>query len=190
MELLVGDVTKLLKKWRAGDRGAESELFRLVMPDLQRMARYYLAREKPDQLLQASALVNEIYLKLVGARDEDWQNRQHFFALAARAMRRYLIDCARVRPKGEFVTFDEMAEMLPPASNRLEMGVAVDALLDELEHVHPELCSIVELKFFLGLTDEEGANALGIPLRSFQRRFSDARRWLFERLHNDYASRD
>src|SRR5260370_14205320 len=189
MELVSGDVTQLLKKWRAGDRSAESELFRLVMPDLQRMARYYLSREKPDQLLQASALVNEIYLKLVGAKVEDWPNRQHFFALAARAMRRYLSDCARVRPKGEFVPFDEMAEMLPPASDRLEMALAVDALLEELEQVHPELCSIVWLKFFLGLTDEDGAQALCTPLRSFQRRFSDARRWLFERMHDDHASR-
>jgi RNA polymerase sigma factor (TIGR02999 family) len=190
MALAGGDVTQLLKKWRAGDRDAEGELFRLVMPDLQRMARYYLSREKPDQLLQASALVNEIYLRLVGAKGQDWQNRQHFFALAARAMRRYLIDCARVRPKGEFIPFDEIGEMLPPASNQLEMALAVDALLEELENVHPELCSIVELKFFLGLTDEEGADALGTPLRSFQRRFSAARRWLFERLHNDHASRD
>ncbi len=189
MEPISGDITQLLQKWCAGDRNVESELFRLVMPHLQRMARHYLSREKPDQLLQASSLVNEVYLKLVGAKEQDWGNRQHFFALAARAMRRYLIDCARGRPKGEFIPFDEMAEILPPASNRLELGLAVDALLEELENVHPELCSVVELKFFLGLTDEEGAEALGTPLRSFQRRFSDARRWLFERMHDDHASR-
>jgi RNA polymerase sigma factor (TIGR02999 family) len=188
MEPTNGDITQLLQKWCAGDRRAESELFRLVMPHLRQMARHYLSREKPDQLLQASMLVNEVYLKLIGAREQDWQNRRHFFALAARAMRRYLIDVARGRPKGEFIPFDEGAEILPLASNRLELGLAVDGLLEELEKVNPELCSIVELKFFLGLTDEEGAEALGIPLRTFQRRFSDARRWLFERLHDDHAS--
>ena len=188
MEPRNGDITQLLQKWCAGDRRAESELFRLVVPHLRQLARHYLSREKPDQLLQASMLVNEVYLKLVGAKSQDWQNRQHFFALAARAMRRYLIDCARGRPKGEFIPFEEGAEIFLAASNRLELGLAIDGLLEELEKIHPEWCSTVELKFFLGLTDEEGAEAVGTPLRTFQRRFSDARRWLFERLHDDHAS--
>jgi len=105
-------------------------------------------------------------------------------------MRRYLIDYARARPKGEFVPFDELAETLPARSSRLELALAVDALLEELERVDPDLCSCVEMKFFLGLTDEEAADALGTALRSFQRRFSDARRWLFERLYDENAARN
>ena len=189
MEPQAGEVTELLKKWRAGDRDAESELFRLVMPDLRRLARYYISRERADQILQPSALVNEAYLKLVAAKEQDWQNRHHFFAVAARAMRRYLIDQARARPKAELVPFDDLAETLPAGSTRMELALAVDALLEKLEKVDPDLCSCVELKFFLGLTDEEAADALGTALRSFQRRFSDARRWLFERLYDESANR-
>ncbi len=190
MEPEVGDVTQLLKKWRAGDPDAESQLFRLVMPDLRRLAQYYISRERPDEILQPSALVNEAYLRLVRAKEQDWQSRQHFFAVAARAMRRYLIDYARARPKGTFVPFEDLAELLPAASTRLELALAIDPLLEELERIHPDLCSSVELKFFLGLTDKEAADALGTSLRSFQRRFSDARRWLFERLQDKNAARD
>jgi RNA polymerase sigma factor (TIGR02999 family) len=190
MDPQVGEITQLLKKWRTGDREAENQLFKLVMPDLRRLARHYTSRERPDQILQPSALVNEAYLRLVGAREQDWQSRQHFFAIAARAMRRYLIDYARARPKAEFVVFDDMSEVFPIADSRLELALAVDLLLEELERVHPDLCSIVELKFFLGLTDEEAAATLGMALRSFQRRFGDARRWLFERLQDKNAGRD
>ncbi len=87
MEPLDGDVTQLLRKWRAGDRDAEGQLFALVMPDLRRLARCYIFREKADEILQPSALVNEAYLRLVSAKEQDWQNRQHFSAIAARTMR-------------------------------------------------------------------------------------------------------
>jgi RNA polymerase sigma factor (TIGR02999 family) len=190
MDPQAGEVTQLLKKWRTGDRDAETKLFKLVMPDLRRLARYYISRERHDQILQPSALVNEAYLRLVRARDQDWQSRQHFFAMAARAMRRYLIDQARARPNVEFVVFDDLSEMVPIANSRLEVALAVDTLLEDLEKVHPDWCSIVELKFFLGLTDEEAADALGLALRTFQRRFGDARRWLFERLQGQHAGRD
>jgi len=190
MEPEVGDVTQLLKKWRAGDPDAESQLFRLVMPDLRRLAQYYISRERPDEILQPSALVNEAYLRLVRAKEQDWQNRQHFFAVAARAMRRYLIDYARAKPKGTFVPLEDLAELLPATSSRLQLALAIDPLLEELERVHPDLCSSIELKFFLGLTDEEAADALGTALRSFQRRYSDARRWLFERLQDKNVARD
>jgi RNA polymerase sigma factor (TIGR02999 family) len=186
----VGDVTQLLKKWRTGDREAESQLFQVVLPDLRRLARYYTSREKPDHILQPTAVVNEAYLRLVRARDQDWQSRQHFFAIAARAMRRYLIDHARARPKVAFVVFDDPSEMVPMADSRLDVAVAVDTLLEDLDKVRPDLCSIVELKFFLGLTDEEAAETLGMALRSFQRRYGDARRWLFERLQGQHAGRD
>src|SRR5262249_5872800 len=104
-------------------------------------------------------------------------------------MRRYLIDHARARPKAELVPFDDLAETLPAGSTRVELALAVDALLDKLERVDPGLCSCVELKFFIGLTDEEAADGLGTTLRSFHTRSSAARRWLFERLHDENASR-
>ncbi len=142
MEPQAGDVTQLLRKWCAGDRAAESQLFKLVMPDLRRLARYYASRERPDEILQPTALVNEAYLRLVRAKEQDWQNRRHFFAIAARAMRRYLIDYARARPKAEFVPFEDLSEILPAAGTRVELALTVDALLEELEKAHPDLCSI------------------------------------------------
>lgn len=176
------DVTRLLHAWSAGDRQVEDRLFSLVLPDLHRLARRLMSGERPDHSLQATALMNEAYFKLVKARDRDWESRKHFFAVAARAMRHLLIDHARGRQGGSKVGLEGIENLLSGRDAQLELGVAVGDLLDEMAKVNPEWVTIVEMKFFAGFTDDETAEALGLSVRSVQRRFGDARRWLFERM--------
>ncbi len=107
------DITDLLQRWRDGDRDAENELFAIVLPNLRRLAHYFMQGERKGHTLQATELVNQVYFKLVAAKDRDWRNRKHFFAIAARAMRRYLIDYARGRPRNEFVGLADLEDMLP-----------------------------------------------------------------------------
>ena len=175
-----GDITQLLQKWREGDRQAENELFHLVFPSLQRLAHYLMRGERKNHTLQPTELVDQIYFRLVAAKDRDWRNRQHFFAIAARAMRRYLIDHARGRPDAEFLGIDGIRDFLPADSAKLDLAITVDRLLDQLSQTKPEWCDLVEVKYFLGLTDEEAADALVLSLRTMQRMWRDARRWLFE----------
>src|SRR5215469_16311481 len=111
-----GHITDLLQRWRDGDRDAENALFALVMPNLRRLAHYFMKGERKGHTLQPTELVNQIYLKLTEAKDRDWQSRAHFFALAARAMRRYLIDYARGRPRNEFVGLAGLEDLLPANS--------------------------------------------------------------------------
>ena len=176
------EVTQLLQAWRTGDSGVEERLFGLLLPDLRRVAQHLMRRERPDHSLETTGLLNEAYCRLVNARERDWQNRQHFLAVAARAMRRLLIDYARGRGDGQRIPLEALEALLPRQDGQLQLAVSVDALLDELEASHPDWCSIVEMKFFMGLTDEETAEALGLSLRTVQRKFGDARRWLFQRL--------
>jgi RNA polymerase sigma factor (TIGR02999 family) len=181
------EITILLRQWREGSREAENQLFTLVMPNLRRLAHYLMLRERKGHSLQATELVGEIYLRMVAARDRDWQNRQHFFAIAARAMRRYLIDQARGRPSAEFVALQAFENILPADSGKVDLAITVDRLLDELAETKPEWSMLVEMKFFLGLTDEEAAEAMGVKLRTMQRTWSDARRWLFTRMESGRA---
>lgn len=183
----MGDITRLLHQWRRGSPQAENELFELVMPDLRRLAHYMMKRERPDHSLQPTELVDQIYIRLVSARDRDWQNRRHFFAIAARAMRRYLIDHARGRPDAEFVTVEGMADFRRPDSGKMDLAITVDQLLTRLADTKPDWCSLVELKYFLGLSDEEAAEVLGMKLRTMQRMWLDARQWLFERMQPGYG---
>ena len=176
------EVTELLHRWRQGDRAAENELFELVLPNLRRLAHYFMKRERPGHPLQPTELVDQIYFKLVAAKDRDWRNRRHFFAIAARAMRRYLIDHARGRPDAEFVALEGIEDFLPASSPRVDVALTVDRLLNGLGEVNPDWCMVVEMKYFLGLTDEEAAEAMGIKLRTMQRMWSDARHWLFSRM--------
>jgi RNA polymerase sigma factor (TIGR02999 family) len=182
-----GEVTRLLHAWGRGDRSVEDRLFELVLPDLRKLAENMLRRERPDHSLQPTALLNEAYCRLLTARERDWRSRSHFFAIAARAMRRLLIEHARGRPKGARIPIDGLQEFLRGREAQLELALAVDGLLDDMAPAHGSWCSIVELKFFLGFTDEEAAEVLGLPLRSLQRQFGDARRWLYEKLKSCQA---
>jgi RNA polymerase sigma factor (TIGR02999 family) len=177
-----GDITILLQQWREGDRAAEEQLFALVMPNLRRLAHFLMKRERPDHSMEATELVNQIYFRLVAAKDRDWRNRRHFFAIAARAMRRYLIDHARGRPDAEFVALEGIGDVLTAAGPGIDLPIMIDRLVEELGKENPEWSMLVEMKYFLGLTDEEAAEAMGLKLRTMQRMWSDARRWLFARL--------
>ena len=175
-------ITALLQRWRAGDEAAESVLFELVQPELHKLAQHYMRGERPGHTLQPTALLNETYIKLTGARELDWRDRHHFYALAARAMRRFLIDYARARGNEVRLPFDDIVPMIAAEARNLDLAIAIDTLLDELGKENADRCSVVELKYFLGLTDEEAAEALNLPLRTAQRRWIEARKWLFERL--------
>jgi RNA polymerase sigma factor (TIGR02999 family) len=187
MDKPMGDITYLLHQWREGSREAENQLFTLVLPNLRRLAHYLMQRERKDHSLQATELVGQIYFRMVAAKDRDWQNRKHFFAIAARAMRRYLIDHARGRPSGEFVALEGFENILPADGVKVDLAITVDRLLDELAETKPEWSMLVEMKFFLGLTDEEAAEAMGVKLRTMQRTWSDARRWLYTRMEPGHA---
>ncbi len=184
-----GEITALLQLWRKGDREAENRLFELVLPELRRLARYFMKGERRGHSLQPSSVLNEAYIRLTGAREIDWRDRRHFFAVAARVMRRYLIDYARSRPSVIRLPLDTaLTACLGTTANTLDIAIAVDGLLEELEKVHPGLPAIVELRYFLGLTEEETAETLQLSLRTTQRRWEQARGWLFERLKDDPGS--
>jgi RNA polymerase sigma factor (TIGR02999 family) len=177
-----GDITLLLNRWRAGSRTAEDQLFALVLPNLRRLAHHLMKGERKGHTLQPTELVDQTYLRMVAAKDRDWRNRQHFFAIAARVMRRYLIDYARRRPNAQFVALEGIENLLPADCAKLDLAVTIDRLLNQLAEVKPEWCMLVEVKYFLGLTDEEAAETMGLKVRTMQRMWRDARQWLFEHM--------
>ena len=185
-----GDITVLLNQWRQGSAAAENQLFSLVNSDLRHLAQHLLSRERKGHPMQATELVDQIYIRLVTAKDRDWQSRQHFFAIAARAMRRHLIDIARGPEKGRVLALEDMKALLPADSAKLSLVVTVDRLLNELARHEPDLCTLVELKYFVGMTDEEAAEAMGVKLRTMQRMWGDARQWLYERASPRHAELD
>jgi RNA polymerase sigma factor (TIGR02999 family) len=129
--------------------------------------------------------VNEAFLRLAAARRIEWEDRGHFLAIAARIMRRYLIDHARERPDAEIVPMGDFPKGALNRRSQLEWAIAIDLLLDEMGRTAPQQRTVVELKFYLGFTDSEAAETLKLPLRSLQREWFLARRWLFERLNTD-----
>ena len=175
-------ITELLRRWQTGDGEAESRLFEALMPELHAIAARCFRKERPGHTLQPTALVNEAFFRLARAKNIDWQDRGHFFAIASTIMRRLLIDHARSRPDAELLPLDMLPEHVLADATPLEQAIAVDVLLDELGKISPQQRRVVELKFSLGLTDEEAAEALNLKLRSLQREWFRARKWLFERL--------
>jgi len=182
-----GEVTQLLQQWRAGDAQAESALFEMLLPDLRRIAGYCFRGERSGHTLQPTALVNEAFVRLARAKNIDWQDRGHFFALAARIMRRYLIDHARAQPSVQFLPMDGFPERALGRRTPLELAMTVDDLLNELEKESAQQRVVVELKFFLGMTDEEAADALNLKLHTLQREWHRARLWLYQRLAGENA---
>ena len=160
-----------------------------MLPKLRRLAHYLMKGERKGHTLQPTELVDQIYFRLVAAKDRDWRNRGHFFAIAARAMRRYLIDHARGRPDEEFVALEGVKDFLPAQTVKIDQAIAVDRLLEQLAETNPEWCKLVEVKYFLGLNDEEAADALGMKLRTMQRMWRDARQWLFEHTEFNNAGK-
>ena len=182
------DVTGLLLAWRQGDAGAVERLFPLVYDELHRIAHRQLGRERSDHTLTTTALVHEAYLKLVDQSRAQWSERSQFFAIAARAMRRILVDYARqhlaekrggrrerVVLDGEILSLDQRADAL----------LAVDEALEQLRAVDERASRVVECRFFGGYTDAETAEALGITDRTVRRDWLRAKAWLYEALREE-----
>jgi RNA polymerase sigma factor (TIGR02999 family) len=185
---LVGmaDVTRLLVVAAAGDPGAAAELLPLVYDELRKLATVRLANEKPGQTLQPTALVHEAYVRLVGGhRPQDWNGRGHFFAAAAEAMRRILVESARRKSRlkrGANARPLELTDDLPAPAAPLEDVLAVDDALDQLAARDPAAAELVKLHYFAGLTLEEAADVLGTSHRTAYRDWAFARAWLARAL--------
>jgi RNA polymerase sigma factor (TIGR02999 family) len=177
-----GEVTRLLHRWQQGDKEAESQLFGILMPELRKIAGCCFRGERPGHTIQPTALVNEAFLRLVAAKNIAWKDRGHFLAIAARMMRRLLIDHARSRPTVQFTPMEGLPERILGNHTPLELAIALDILLDELEAESRQKRTIVDLKNIVGLTDPEVAKVLNISLRTVQREWHDARIWLFKRM--------
>jgi RNA polymerase sigma factor (TIGR02999 family) len=179
-----GQVTVLLKAMSAGDAAAERSLLPLVYHELHRLARSYMRRERPDHTLQATALINEAYLRLAGG-EVDWKNREHFIGVAAQVMRRVLVDHARAHNaeiRGGRLKRIDLDEGLVLSSARADEVLLLDEALGRLASTNARQARVVELHYFGGLSMEQIAALLHISERSVKRDWSLARLWLFEKL--------
>ncbi len=180
------EVTRLLVEWSDGDAGALDALMPLIYDELRRLARGYLGRERGNHTLQPTALVNEAYLRLVDQRRVRWQNRAHFFGIAAQIMRRLLVDHARsVRSdkRGGGVTKLELDDAMSAAAGPRDVDLEdLDRALTRLAAIDERQSRVVELRYFAGATNEETAEALGIAVATVKRDWTMARAWLRKQL--------
>jgi RNA polymerase sigma factor (TIGR02999 family) len=180
-----GDVTGLLKAWGTGDRGALDRLTPRVYDELRRMSRKYMRNERMGHTLQATALVNDVYIRLVDAGSVDWKDRAHFFAVCAQMMRRILVDSARARgsrKRGGGVVKIDMEDACVGAPDRDASTVALDDALNELAKFDPRKAQVIELRYFGGLSVEETAEVLKISPQSVMRDWKLAKVWLMREL--------
>jgi RNA polymerase sigma factor (TIGR02999 family) len=179
------DITHLLQAWREGDQLSLEQLTPLVYQELHRMARRYMAREREGHSLQATALINEVYLRLVKAKDVKWQDRAHFFAVCAQLMRRILTDFARARAyekRGGGAVRVPLHEADTVAAEPAMDLAALDQALTRLSEFDARKSKVVELRFFGGMTVEETAEVLHISPETVKRDWSVARTWLMAEL--------
>ena len=178
-------LTTLLAGWRSGDKAAADELVAAVYQELHRVAGRYMRAERSDHTLQPTALVNELFLKLLDAGPVDWQNRTHFFAVAAGQLRRILVNHARDRNaqkrggKRVKLALTEVNGLAEPHEQDL---LELDEVLDRLEQVDQRAARVIELRFFAGMTDAEAAEALGISVATLKRDWSFGRAFLLRHL--------
>ena len=179
-----GDVSILLRAWSDGDQNALDKLAPIVYDELRRLARYYLHRERPGHSLQATALVNEAYLRLVDYKRMRWGNRAHFFAVSAQLMRRILVDHARRHnlKRGGGAQRVELEDIAVVGGGRAENLVALDDALQSLARMDARKARVVELRFFGGLSVEETAEVLQISQVTVMRDWSSARAWLYREM--------
>lgn len=179
------DVTQLLVDWSNGDQGALDKLMPLVHEELRRLAHRQMRRERPGHTLQTTALLNEAYLRLVDQKRVFWQNRAHFFAIAAQMMRRVLIDHARGRRYAKrgggapHVSLDEAAVL---SEQRTASLLLLDEALTKLASADPQQSRVVELRYFGGLNAEETAEALNLSVDKVRREWSTAKAWLYREM--------
>jgi RNA polymerase sigma factor (TIGR02999 family) len=181
-------VTQLLCEWRSGDPGALERLIPLVQPELQRLAHHYMSRERPGHTLQTTALLDDAYIRLADKTHPQWQNRAHFFAVAAQLMRRIMVDHARQRHALKHgggairVTLDECAAVTQTRAAEL---LALDEALEKLAAFDQRKVRVVEMRYFGGLTMEEIADVLKIHVNTVTRDWTAARAWLFAALSGE-----
>ncbi|MHC5114895.1 MAG: ECF-type sigma factor [Planctomycetota bacterium] len=179
------DITRILERASSGERGAVDELLPHVYDELRRLAESHLQRERPDHTLQATALVHEAYLKLVDQTRAEWRGRAHFFAVAAQAVRRILVDHARGKGRQKrgggrrALTLDDALVFGEDDSTDL---LDLDDALGRLAGEHPDKVRVVELRFFGGLTSDEAAEVLGVTTRTVERQWQFARAWLYREI--------
>jgi RNA polymerase sigma-70 factor, ECF subfamily len=179
------EITRLLADWHAGDRGALERLAPLVYAELRRIARSQIGRERAGHTLQATALVNEAYLRLAGGEGLALQDRAHFYAVCAQVMRHVLVDHARAHARDKrgggaaHVPLDEAAVAAGQGSDEL---VALDEALRGLEEVDPQKARVVALRYFAGLSIEETAEVLGVSPTTVRREWRRAKAWLFRAI--------
>ena len=179
-------ITELLRRWGAGDRGALEKLLPLVYRELRRLAAGYLKKERAGQLLRTTALVHEAYLRLVDQQAPHWESRSHFYAIAARVMRQVLVDYARREGaarrggKGRKLALSEAGDV-PAASEGMDF-LALDSALNTLAAVDSRQARLVELRYFGGLTIEETAEVMSLSPATVKREWTHARAWLFKEL--------
>ncbi|MEE8367811.1 MAG: ECF-type sigma factor [Thermoanaerobaculia bacterium] len=178
-------ITQILKAMGAGEPDQADQLYSLVYDELRRMARAKMARERPGQTLQPTALVHEAYLRLLGGQEHGWESRAHFFTAAAEAMRRILIERARRYSRKKHGGRQQRVELESSAGAeqpRSETLLALDAGLDRLEEQDAQMAQVVKLRYFAGLTVEETAEALAISERSVYRSSTLAKAWLHREM--------
>jgi RNA polymerase sigma factor (TIGR02999 family) len=173
------EITELLRAWSAGDQSAVDQIVARTYPELHRIARRHLYHERPDHSIQATALVNEAYLRLVNVRHVQWKDQAHFLAIGARIMRRILVDYARARPRAARTELTETLAVAPQMD--LDM-VVLDQALKALAEFDSRKAQVVEMRFFGGLTAEEIAAVLSISTQTVTRDWSLAKAWLVHRL--------
>ena len=180
------EITRILHEWQAGSREALDRLMPIVYDELKTLASRQLAHEWRQDRLQTTAVVNDVYVKLFGQRDVDWQNRGHFFAVAAQIMRRILVDHARrqrrERHGGKVVCVELNEAIATPAPLDALDTLALDRALERLEQLDPGQGRLVELRYFAGLTIEETAAVLGVSQATVKREWAIAKSWLFREL--------
>jgi RNA polymerase sigma factor (TIGR02999 family) len=181
----LGNVSGLLALWSEGDEAARDELIPLVYGELRRLAAHHMGKEREGHSLQATALVNEVYLRLADQRQTRWENRAHFFALASQMMRRVLVDYARRRnyaKRGGGAQRVSLDEAMLVSMEKAPEIVALDEALTRLSEIDPRKSQVVELKYFGGMSTEEIAEVLQISTVTVRRDWTTARAWLYQAI--------
>ncbi len=181
------DITRFLRAHGDGDKEAFGELFPIVYQDLRRIARRQLRKGRPGQTLNTTGLVHEAYLKLVDQTKASWQDRGHFFAISARAMRQIIVDYARQRltaKRGKGQPHANIDDVQIAVEKQADWLLAMDEALTRLAELDERMAKVVECRFFAGLTEEETSEALGTSIRTVQRDWKRARGWLREEMRS------
>jgi len=185
------DVTALLHAWTSGDAAVHDRLWAIVHEELRRLAHREMRRERPNHTLQTNALVNEVYVRLVNWKRASWKNRAHFFGMCARIMRQILVDYARTRGyqrRGGDAIIEPLEDSAIVQPSKSEQLLALDEALTRLTSIQPRKASVVELRFFGGLSVEETAEVLGVSRLTVIRDWNFARAWLLAEMKGENPS--